>query len=172
MAEIEGPFVKQDQFDSNPLLDNTQENKSLKLETNQEIYVGLIPGSNSNRLNEFSPSDWSNNKGSIAERRAAKCGFNAPEINASRFSSAATTGLVVPPMVRSPCFTIPPDISSAALLDSPVMLPNAQVQNSPCQFDCLELVSLRNSRCTLLCVVAVHVGIVNILVLALYKSST
>ncbi|XP_022858970.1 probable WRKY transcription factor 20 isoform X1 [Olea europaea var. sylvestris] len=131
MAEIEGPFVKQDQFDSNPLLDNNQENKSLKLETNQEIYVGLIQGSNSNQLNEFSPSDWNSNKGSIAERRAAKCGFNAPEINASRFSSAATTGLVVPPMVRSPCFTIPPDISPAALLDSPVMLPNAQAQLSP-----------------------------------------
>ncbi|KAL2526191.1 putative WRKY transcription factor 2 [Abeliophyllum distichum] len=129
MAEIEGPFVKQDQFDSNPLLDNNQENKRLKLKTNQEIDGGVIKGSNPNQLNEFSPSsDW-NNKGSIAERRAAKCGFNASKIDVSRFSS--TTGVVPQPVVRSPCFTIPPDISPAVFLDSPVMLPNAQAQLSP-----------------------------------------
>ncbi|KAL2549232.1 putative WRKY transcription factor 20 [Forsythia ovata] len=129
MVEIEGPFVKHDQLDSNPLLDNNQENKRLKLETNQEIDGGVIKGSNPNQLNEFSPSsDW-NNKGSIAERRAAKCGFNASKIDVSRFNSA--TGVVAQPVVRSPCFTIPPGISPAALLDSPVMLPNAQAQLSP-----------------------------------------
>ncbi|CAI9772375.1 unnamed protein product [Fraxinus pennsylvanica] len=131
MADIECPFVKRDQFDSNSLLDNNQENKSLKLETNEETYGGLIRGSDSNQLNEFSPSDWNNSKGSIAERRAAKCGFNAPEIDVSQFINATTTGVVVPPMVRSPCFTIPPGISPAALLDSPLMLPNAQAQLSP-----------------------------------------
>ncbi|KAI3459141.1 hypothetical protein Pfo_015804 [Paulownia fortunei] len=68
-----------------------------------------------------------NNKGiSIAERRAAKCGFNASNINAARFR---TTGLA--PQVRSPYFTIPPGISPSALLDSPIMLPNAQAQLSP-----------------------------------------
>lgn len=127
MAEIEGPFVKQDQFDSKPLLDgNNQEIKRLKLEKNQEIDGGVINSSNSNQLNEFSIPDDRNNKGSIAERRAEKYGFKASKIDVSR-SSSATTGVVGPPVVRAPCFTIPPGISPAALLDSPVMLPNAQV---------------------------------------------
>jgi len=131
MADIEGPFVKQDQFDSKPLLDgNNQEIKRLKLEKNQEIDGGVINSSNSNQLNEFSTPDDRNNKGSIAERRAAKYGFKASKIDVSR-SSSATTGVVGPPVVRAPCFTIPPGISPAALLDSPVMLPNAQAQLSP-----------------------------------------
>ncbi|KAK4385752.1 WRKY transcription factor SUSIBA2 [Sesamum angolense] len=63
------------------------------------------------------------NKGiSIAERRAAKCGFNASNINAARFR---TTGLATTPL-RSPLFTVPPGLSPSALLDSPIMLPNAQ----------------------------------------------
>ncbi|KAG8380305.1 hypothetical protein BUALT_Bualt06G0001800 [Buddleja alternifolia] len=67
------------------------------------------------------------NKGiSIAERRAAKSGFNVSNINEARFR---TSGLVPP--VRSPYFTIPPGISPSALLDSPIMLPNAQAQLSP-----------------------------------------
>ncbi|KAL0302880.1 UNVERIFIED_CONTAM: putative WRKY transcription factor 2 [Sesamum radiatum] len=69
-----------------------------------------------------------NNKGiSIAERRAAKCGFNASNINAARFR---TTGLATTPL-RSPYFTVPPGLSPSALLDSPIMLPNAQAQLSP-----------------------------------------
>ncbi|KAL0298455.1 UNVERIFIED_CONTAM: putative WRKY transcription factor 2 [Sesamum radiatum] len=68
------------------------------------------------------------NKGiSIAERRAAKCGFNASNINAARFR---TTGLATTPL-RSPLFTVPPGLSPSALLDSPIMLPNAQAQLSP-----------------------------------------
>ncbi|KAL0402707.1 UNVERIFIED_CONTAM: putative WRKY transcription factor 2 [Sesamum latifolium] len=69
-----------------------------------------------------------NNKGiSIAERRAAKCGFNASNINAARFR---TTGLATTPL-HSPYFTVPPGLSPSALLDSPIMLPNAQAQLSP-----------------------------------------
>ncbi|KAK4487952.1 hypothetical protein RD792_003690 [Penstemon davidsonii] len=66
-----------------------------------------------------------NNKSiSIAERRAAKCGFNASNIN--------TAGLPVAlPPLGSPYFTVPPGISPSTLLDSPIMLPNYQAQSSP-----------------------------------------
>lgn len=63
---------------------------------------------------------------SIAERRAAKCGFNAERINTARFRT--TSPLPSPAAAaRSPCLTIPPGISPTALLDSPMMLPNSQV---------------------------------------------
>lgn len=61
---------------------------------------------------------------SIAERRAAKCGFNAERISTARFR---TTSPLASPAARSPCLTIPPGISPTALLDSPIMLPNSQV---------------------------------------------
>ncbi|KAJ7978266.1 WRKY family transcription factor [Quillaja saponaria] len=69
-------------------------------------------------------------KGSIAERRAAKCGFNfhAARINTAGFR---TTSPLASPIVRSPCLTIPPGISPTALLDSPIMLPNSQAMPSP-----------------------------------------
>uniref|UniRef100_A0A5B6ZQZ8 Putative WRKY transcription factor 2 n=1 Tax=Davidia involucrata TaxID=16924 RepID=A0A5B6ZQZ8_DAVIN len=66
--------------------------------------------------------------GSIAERRAAKCGFNAARINTARFRS---TSPLSSPAARSPYLTIPPGISPTALLDSPMMLPNSQAQPSP-----------------------------------------
>ncbi|KAE8733669.1 WRKY DNA-binding protein 2, putative isoform 2 [Hibiscus syriacus] len=62
--------------------------------------------------------------GSIAERRAATCGFKAEKIRTARFRTS--TSPLASPSVRSPCLTIPPGISPTALLDSPVMLPNAQ----------------------------------------------
>ncbi|PPD70738.1 hypothetical protein GOBAR_DD32382 [Gossypium barbadense] len=61
---------------------------------------------------------------SIAERRAATCGFKVDKINTARFR-ASTSPLASPP-VRLPYLTIPPGISPTALLDSPIMLPNAQ----------------------------------------------
>ncbi|KAB2621284.1 hypothetical protein D8674_023466 [Pyrus ussuriensis x Pyrus communis] len=61
---------------------------------------------------------------SIAERRAAKCGFNAERINTVR---VRTTNPLNSPPARSPCLTIPSGISPNALLDSPVMVPNSQV---------------------------------------------
>ncbi|KAJ7973630.1 WRKY family transcription factor [Quillaja saponaria] len=69
-------------------------------------------------------------KGSIAERRAAKCGFtfHAARINTARFR---TTSPLASTMARSPCLTIPPGISPTALLDSPVLLPNSQALPSP-----------------------------------------
>uniref|UniRef100_A0A5B6ZNJ8 Putative WRKY transcription factor 2 isoform X1 n=1 Tax=Davidia involucrata TaxID=16924 RepID=A0A5B6ZNJ8_DAVIN len=67
-------------------------------------------------------------RGSIAERRAAKCGFNAARISMARFRS---TSPLSSPAARSPYLTIPPGISPTALLDSPIMLPNSQAQPSP-----------------------------------------
>ncbi|XWS42936.1 hypothetical protein CRYUN_Cryun16bG0056600 [Craigia yunnanensis] len=62
--------------------------------------------------------------GSIAERRAATCGFKAERICTARFR--ASTSPLGSPSARSPYLTIPPGISPTALLDSPIMLPNAQ----------------------------------------------
>ncbi|XVF30319.1 hypothetical protein REPUB_Repub16aG0046600 [Reevesia pubescens] len=62
--------------------------------------------------------------GSIAERRAATCGFKAERISTARFR--ASTSPLGSPSARSPYLTIPPGISPTALLDSPILLPNAQ----------------------------------------------
>ena len=69
--------------------------------------------------------DYGRIGGSIAERRAATCGFKAERISTARFR--ASTSPLGSPSVRSPYLTIPPGISPTALLDSPIMLPNAQV---------------------------------------------
>lgn len=68
------------------------------------------------------------NGGSIAERRAARCGFNAPTINTARFRCISPMSS---PLVRSPYLTIPAGLSPTALLDSPVMLSNSRAQSSP-----------------------------------------
>uniref|UniRef100_A0A2P2IM13 WRKY domain-containing protein n=1 Tax=Rhizophora mucronata TaxID=61149 RepID=A0A2P2IM13_RHIMU len=65
-------------------------------------------------------------RGSIAERRAAKFGFNADRISTARFRTTTSSPLASPSAARSPCITIPPGISPTALLDSPIMLPNSQ----------------------------------------------
>ncbi|XP_073131092.1 probable WRKY transcription factor 25 [Henckelia pumila] len=73
---------------------------------------------------------------SIAERRAAKCGFNVRNMNVQPRFLIRTTHtpppLPSPTVLCSPYFTVPPGISPSALLDSPEMLPNAQgAQLSP-----------------------------------------
>lgn len=65
---------------------------------------------------------------SIAERRAAKCGFNVSQFDKAQLKSAGT---FFSPDVRSPYVTIPAGISPATLLESPVTLPYAQVTNKP-----------------------------------------
>uniref|UniRef100_A0A1D1Y2X1 Putative WRKY transcription factor 2 n=1 Tax=Anthurium amnicola TaxID=1678845 RepID=A0A1D1Y2X1_9ARAE len=67
---------------------------------------------------------------SIAERRAARCGFSAPKINTAKFRCSGSP-ICSPAAVRSPCLTIPPGLSPTALLDSPVFLMDAQAQPSP-----------------------------------------
>ncbi|KAF3774090.1 putative WRKY transcription factor 2 [Nymphaea thermarum] len=65
--------------------------------------------------------------GSIAERRAARSGFNAARLNTARFRTASPLSS---PAIRSPYLTIPPGLSPTTLLDSPVMLPNSHVVSS------------------------------------------
>ncbi|KAK4762576.1 hypothetical protein SAY86_008344 [Trapa natans] len=63
--------------------------------------------------------------GSIAERRAVKCGFNVAQISTPQFRTAGSScgwGGGCPPCH----LTISPGISPTALLDSPIMLPNSQ----------------------------------------------
>lgn len=69
--------------------------------------------------------DLKPNIGSIAERRAAKTGFDAPKIDVVGFRGVASP--ICSPSGRSSYLTIPPGISPTALLDSPVMLHNSQV---------------------------------------------
>ncbi|RZC47355.1 hypothetical protein C5167_040297 [Papaver somniferum] len=70
-------------------------------------------------------NDGGGSKTSIAERRAARCGFNAPKINTARFRS------ISPLSSPSPYITIPAGLSPTSLLDSPVMLSNSQALPSP-----------------------------------------
>ncbi|KAL3833852.1 hypothetical protein ACJIZ3_008588 [Penstemon smallii] len=78
-----------------------------------------------NHVQENNNVNNKNNKCiSIAERRAAKCGFNASNIKTAGLPAA------LPPL-GSPYFTVPPGISPSTLLDSPIMLPNYQAQLSP-----------------------------------------
>ncbi|OWM86137.1 probable WRKY transcription factor 20 [Punica granatum] len=65
--------------------------------------------------------------GSIAERRAAKCGFNVAQISTARFRMSGSLPSLGGSGTPSPCLTIPPGISPTALLDSPIMLPNSQL---------------------------------------------
>lgn len=63
---------------------------------------------------------------SIAERRAAWRGLERPRVTTTtaRFRTNGNgNGLSSPPTaMRSPCLVIPPGLSPAALLDSPVLL--------------------------------------------------
>uniref|UniRef100_A0A0C9RMD2 TSA: Wollemia nobilis Ref_Wollemi_Transcript_11092_3323 transcribed RNA sequence n=1 Tax=Wollemia nobilis TaxID=56998 RepID=A0A0C9RMD2_9CONI len=67
--------------------------------------------------------------GGLSERLAARGGFNAPRLNTARFK--ATPPISSPSGVRSPLLTIPPGLSPTTLLDSPVLLSNSQVEQSP-----------------------------------------
>ncbi|KAL8166234.1 hypothetical protein V2J09_007733 [Rumex salicifolius] len=61
--------------------------------------------------------------GSIAERRAAKFGFDASKINTSSFNSSSSLSSLAS---SSPYLLRTPGISPGALLESPMMLPNLQ----------------------------------------------
>ena len=66
------------------------------------------------------------NRGSIAERRAARCGFNAHRLNTARF--ICTSPLSSPAAACSPYLTIPSGLSPTALLNSPDLSSNSQVK--------------------------------------------
>lgn len=62
------------------------------------------------------------------ERIAARAGFNAPRLNTESIKPA---DLSKNQEVRSPYLTIPPGLSPATLLESPVFLSNSLVLPSP-----------------------------------------
>lgn len=67
----------------------------------------------------------SNNHGRLAERMAARAGFNVPKLNMSHIplNNIVASSLEA----QSPYLTIPPGLSPTTLLDSPVFLSNALV---------------------------------------------
>lgn len=85
---------------------------------------------------EFSSSE---RRGSLAERRAAKLGFDVSRINVS---PQCMTNIYSDPFL----FTIPSGISPTALLESPVMLPNSQV----CVYVCIYIYYIYNMFCSVL----------------------
>ncbi|XP_043688686.1 probable WRKY transcription factor 34 isoform X2 [Telopea speciosissima] len=101
---------------------------SVSSDKKAEAWVGVSSGLDTQIE---ASSDWKpnpvRNGVSIAERRAATCGFSAPRINTARFRSISP---LASPGAGSPYLTIPPGLSPATLLDSPVMLHNSQVASS------------------------------------------
>ncbi|XP_072991203.1 probable WRKY transcription factor 2 isoform X1 [Typha latifolia] len=71
----------------------------------------------------------SNSHGGLAERMAARAGFNVPKLNMSSISS--NNMVTSSSEVKSPYLTIPPGLSPTTLLDSPVFLSNRMAQPSP-----------------------------------------
>ena len=108
----------------NPLFKQQPKNpKPIKIESLSE-WVGLSEWEWGFYMEE---EECKSGSKSIAERRAAKCGFNAQSLNKTALFRTATPLASSSPAARSPRLTIPPGISPAALLDSPIMLPNTQV---------------------------------------------
>ncbi|KAG1363824.1 putative WRKY transcription factor 2 [Cocos nucifera] len=68
-------------------------------------------------------------QGGLAERMAARAGFNVPKLNMARITSANVGSSSSD--VRSPYLTIPPGLSPTTLLESPVFLSNSMAQPSP-----------------------------------------
>lgn len=121
-----------EEFESEPILETQLQVHAELGRNNNGVNINCVNGSSGNSnlvLNDSKKSSSSSSpevefRGSIAERRAAKFGFNASRISVAKFKLSS------PPSsspVRSPYLTIPDGISPAALLDSPVMLPNSQV---------------------------------------------
>ncbi|XP_042505702.1 probable WRKY transcription factor 34 isoform X2 [Macadamia integrifolia] len=103
----------------------------------EESWVGVSSGLDTQIE---ASSDWKpntvRNGTSIAERRAGIGGFSQPRINTPRFRSFSPLSS---PRAGSPYLTIPPGLSPATLLDSPVMFPNYQVASSSNQARNLEM---------------------------------
>lgn len=73
-------------------------------------------------LHAAGPRQLSSN-GGLAERMAARAGFNVPKLNTSRVNQVANV-VGSSTDVRSPYLTIPPGLSPTTLLESPVFLSN------------------------------------------------
>ncbi|KAF8414338.1 hypothetical protein HHK36_002339 [Tetracentron sinense] len=70
----------------------------------------------------------SSSRGGLAERMAARTGFNSLRLNTATIRSPNISSS---PQVRSSYLTIPPGLSPTTLLDSPVFLSNSLAQPSP-----------------------------------------
>eukprot|EP00268_Persea_americana_P056718 TRINITY_DN6728_c0_g1_i2.p1 TRINITY_DN6728_c0_g1~~TRINITY_DN6728_c0_g1_i2.p1 ORF type:complete len:705 (-),score=165.24 TRINITY_DN6728_c0_g1_i2:430-2544(-) len=81
-------------------------------------------------LGGMSSGQKSNSHGSLAERMAARAGFNAPRLNTARIRSSNMIPSLSPE-IRSPYLTIPPGLSPTSLLESPVFISNSLAQLSP-----------------------------------------
>ncbi|XWS51642.1 hypothetical protein CRYUN_Cryun11dG0001000 [Craigia yunnanensis] len=66
----------------------------------------------------------SSSRGGLVERMAARAGFNAPRLNTESIRSA---DLTLNPEISSPYLTIPPGLSPATLLESPVFVSNSLI---------------------------------------------
>ncbi|CAA2997525.1 probable WRKY transcription factor 2 isoform X1 [Olea europaea subsp. europaea] len=91
-----------------------------------EIQNSLVSNIRS-QLNPLSEQKLSSH-GSLVERMAARAGFNAPRLNTE---SIGPNDLSQKQEIQTPCLTVPPDLSPATLLDSPVFLSNTLVMPSP-----------------------------------------
>ncbi|GMH05904.1 hypothetical protein Nepgr_007744 [Nepenthes gracilis] len=76
----------------------------------------------------FSQQKFSS-RGGLVERIAARTGFNAPRLNTESIRSSDIT--MNKTEACSPYLTIPPGLSPTMLLESPVLLTNSMVQQSP-----------------------------------------
>lgn len=85
------------------------------------------------------------NGGSIAERRAAKCGFDAQRLNTAMF---LCTGLSSSGAVCSPYLTIPSGLSPTALLNSSELVSNFQVKIRIYHLFKLQIQSHENIQCS------------------------
>eukprot|EP00268_Persea_americana_P056716 TRINITY_DN6728_c0_g1_i1.p1 TRINITY_DN6728_c0_g1~~TRINITY_DN6728_c0_g1_i1.p1 ORF type:complete len:741 (-),score=186.62 TRINITY_DN6728_c0_g1_i1:224-2446(-) len=91
---------------------------------------GGVPGDCLSESGDVFSGHKLSSRGGLAERVAARAGFNAPRLNTARIRSSN----MLPsssPEVRSPYLTIPPGLSPTSLLESPVLLSNSKVQPSP-----------------------------------------
>ncbi|KAI3835997.1 hypothetical protein MKX03_032892 [Papaver bracteatum] len=95
-----------------------------KIGMNLEQEVGKEIGNSGDLFsaNMFSVQKSGPRGGGLAERMAARAGFNAPRLNTAKISSSEA---------QSPYLTIPPGLSPTTLLDSPVFLSNSLAQPSP-----------------------------------------
>ncbi|XP_058113083.1 probable WRKY transcription factor 2 [Magnolia sinica] len=107
--------------------------KNPKLSVNSEDEeVEFGSGASGDQLSESSviSGQRSSSRGGLAERMAARAGFNAPRLNTARIRSSNMLSSSSSE-VRSPYLTIPPGLSPTTLLDSPVFLSNSLAQPSP-----------------------------------------
>lgn len=120
-----------DDFGFKSFLDHPQENVSQgSLHGSEKHKVSTEPGDEVSYTLLSESSMFTGQKScsqrGLAERMAARAGFNAPKLNTARIRSANFLSSASSE-VRSPYLTIPPGLSPTTLLESPVFLSNSLV---------------------------------------------